>query len=660
MALFRAAGLLLVVLPLLPLSAVVGDVVEIDVVPSAIDWILGIALFGAIAWVLARAAPGAVAALGRAAGAGLAAPRRTALGAYAFSLTILLVATSWLVFDFGPLNVDSVVHLFQAKVFASGRLVAPPPPGEAFFRILNVIVEETGWYGQYPPGHSALLAVGVAVGAAWLVPVALSLGTLLALYGFARRAYDEATARLTALLLVLSPFFWLLGASFMNHVSALFAVAVFLYAFVRWEGSDDLRWMAAAAAALGVGFLSRPVTILAVGLPFAGVALARTVRRRSPRALAVGALAFLVPASIYLLYNHATTGSAWLPGYVRLWGGSHGLGFHATPWGDAHTPLQGLRNEWLDLALLQAFLFEWPIPSLLPVGLAFLLGWTDRVWDRRLLVAFLAIPAAYLFYWHRDPYLGPRFLYSGVAFVVPLTARAILAGARALEERRAPGGARADRVAVALLALCLAWAVLLGIPSRVGAYTRWLGSMRVDVLEEARAAGVEGGLVFVATSWGERLLAELYGLGVPASLAEEAYRKTDHCDLQLLVDRALAGGRAPDRAAAEVRRLVAATDRVARVGRLNGDPSLRLRTDRRSLDPACADEVTYDRLGYTIYAPHLLANDPTLSGPWIVARDLRDENGRLIEAFPGRTPVVWRGDRFLPLDPGSATTEATR
>lgn len=650
-ALFRAAGLFLVALPLLPLGLVVGDVVELDVVPAAVDWILGIALFGAVAWVVARALPErTVGALERAAASAVAAPRRIALGAFLLSLAILLAATSRLVFDFGPLNVDSVVHLFQAKVFAAGRLVAPPPPGEAFFRTLNVIVEESGWYGQYPPGHSALLALGVAIGAPWLVPVVLSLGTLVALYGFTRRAYDEATARLTALLLVLSSFFWLLGASFMNHVSALFAVALFLYAFVRWEAADDVRWMAAAAAALGLGFLSRPVTILAVGVPFGAVAIARAVRRRSPGALAVGALAFLVPASIYLLYNHATTGSAWLPGYVRLWGGSHGLGFHATPWGDLHTPLQGLRNEWLDIALLQAFLFEWPIPSLLPVGLAFLLGWTDRVWDRRLMVAFLAIPAAYLFYWHRDPFLGPRFLYAGVAFVVPLTARAIVAGTRALAGRRAPGGVPADRVGLALLGLCLAWAVVLGIPSRVGAYARWLDSMRADLVEEARAAGIDGGLVFVTTSWGERLLAEVYGLGVPASLAEEAYRRTDHCDLQGVVDRALSEGWDPARAAGEVRRLVAATGEVASTARLNGDPSLRLRAGRRALAPACADEIAHDRGGYTVYAPHVLANDPLLAGPWIVARDLRERNEDLRARYPGRPVWLYRDGRFTPLD----------
>ena len=136
-----------------------------------------------------------------------------------------------------------------------------------------------------------------------------------------------------------------------------------------------------------------------------------------------GALGAVLALALYLWWNAATTGDPFLPGYVRLWGESHGLGFHATPWGGEHTPLAGLRNELTDLALLAGFAFEWPLPALVPVGVLFAAGWAGHRWDRRLLAGFLAIPVAYLFYWHRDSFLGPRYLYSGLAFLVPLTAR---------------------------------------------------------------------------------------------------------------------------------------------------------------------------------------------------------------------------------------------
>nr|MBA2565819.1 hypothetical protein [Gemmatimonadota bacterium] len=144
---------------------------------------------------------------------------------------------------------------------------------------------------------------------------------------------------------------------------------------------------------------------------------------------------------VYPLYNLLTTGNPWVPGYVKLWGPGHGLGFHETPWGDLHTPLAGLRNELVDLSLLNVFLFEWPVPSLLPLGLFLLAGWAVQPWDRRLVAGFLALPAVYFLYWHRDAFLGPRFLYAGLAFLIPLTARALCEGALRLRGRSLRAGA---------------------------------------------------------------------------------------------------------------------------------------------------------------------------------------------------------------------------
>ena len=98
------------------------------------------------------------------------------------------------------------------------------------------------------------------------------------------------------------------------------------------------------------------------------------------------------------------------------------MGFHTSPWGDSHTPLMGLRNELIDLGLLNSFLFEWAIPALLPLGAFLAMGLALRKWEGRLVLAFFAIPIAYFFYWHRDAFLGPRYLYEGLPFLMPLVA----------------------------------------------------------------------------------------------------------------------------------------------------------------------------------------------------------------------------------------------
>ncbi len=650
-ALLRGAGALLVATPFLPLDVWFGEQPGTTFLLDPGEWALGLFVFGTAAWLLSLTRTGPwVADRFRDWPSGVAGGRMLPAVSLGLLLAVLTAAAA-LIFRGHPLLVDSVAQLFQAKVFAAGAASAPAPREEAFFVVWQFLADGGRWYSQYPPGHAALLAPGVAAGAPWTVPILLSLGTALLLCGFTREAYDEGTARLTLILALFCPFFWLMGASFMNHVSALFFVALLLYLIARWERRDSAAALVGAGLALGAVGIVRPLTGLAVGAALAPFVLARAARRRvwAPLAGAIGGA--LAMGSLYLLFNALTTGDPLLTGYVQLWGESHGLGFHATPWGGEHTPLAGLRNELTDLGLLNLHLFEWPIPALLPVGLLFLARWDETAWDRRLLLGFLAIPAAYFYYWHRDDYLGPRFLYEGLAFVLPLTARAVRVGLRRLGERSAarrspliPENPAAP--AVLLLLLCFGYAAAYGIPQRFRVYATGHQSMKVDLRDRAEEAGVERGLVFVAVSWGNRLMADLRGLGLPASTAERAYRSLGHCELELLRRRARAEGWGAERVTAAVeRRLARPTEDLVATAELNGDGTLRL-VPGRPLAPACRDEVTYDRAGYTVYTPHLLANTPRLDGPIVVARDLRGRNAELRARYPDRPAYLWRGAGF--------------
>jgi len=661
----RALGVFLLLIPFVPIGALFPSFPdETKLVPPG-QWLLGAAIFLVGAWLVCLIpAPAGVVDRG---GSWIRRLTPHAREIAVSALVAILLCVSWFVFRHRPLLVDSVVQEFQAHIYASGKLTAPAPAHPDFFMTQNMLFDGRRWYSQYPPGHPALLAAGVLVGASWLVPVLLSLGSALALYAFVRRAYDEATARMTVLLLVLCPFFWFMGASFMDHVSMLFSVACFLWLFTVWEASGRGWVLAAAGAALGFGFLSRPLTAVAVAAPFAlfGIATARR-RSRWPH-LAVGGAGFLLIALLYPAYNAATTGNPWLPGYLKLWGSLHGLGFHSTPWGQVHTPLLGLRNELTDLQLLDLNLFEWPLPALWPVGAGLLLGWMDRRWDRRLVLAFLAIPAAYFFYWHRDSYLGPRFLYASIGFVLPLTARVLVAAARRLRGAEFDiGGSfrsvRPRRWALTVVGLCFAWSVFMGIPGRWWVYASGMSSMKKDVAADARAAGIDSALVFVKVNASNRLLSRLRGMGAGAGIVETAYRRVDFCELLELSRRASSGGWSPARLDDGLEELARRGEDVVRAPTLNGDPYLRLRRDRLEptlqLPAGCLDELRYDQSGYEIYTPHLLANRPDLSGPLVVARDLRERNVELEEDFPDRPAYLYHDGGFTRLarpvsgDPG--------
>lgn len=638
----RTAGVLLVVVPFVPIERIfgpLGDSAQGYVGPG--EWFLGLFVFVATGWLLARTLPGLPKRLGRWFDAGaerLAALRYPALPIL-LGLAAILLLVSWTAFRHRPLLVDSVVQLFQARIFADGRLVAPPPPDEAFVATQHMLVNEAGWFAQYPPGHALLLAGGVLAGLPWLVPVLLSVGTAGLLYRFSRIAWGgDRIALLTPALLLLAPFFWVMGASFMNHVSCLFFLAAFLVCFARWEESSGRGWALASGLALGAAGLVRPLTALAVAAVFAPIGLVVAVRGRRWVSIAMAAAGGLAAAGLYLLYNSATTGDPTVPGYLALWGEAHGVGFHATPWGGSHTPLTGLRNELIDLSLLSAFFLEWPIPALLPAGIYLVATGGRDAWDRRLALATLAIPAAYFFYWHRDAYLGPRFLYSGLLFLVPLTARGLLA----LSELPS-GRVRLRETVVLAVALSFAYAVLYAAPRRVSVYASSQASMKVSPLAIARQGEIERGVIFVAVSWGNRLLARMRGAGVDASTSERVYRFADHCQIELTLRRARAEGWSAARLSTALEELPRGV--AEEIETLNGDPTLRL-VPERPLAPVCRDELAHDAAGYGNWLPFLPANDPALQNPVLYVRDLRDLNGDLLASRPERPARLYRPGRL--------------
>jgi hypothetical protein len=662
----RLLGVCLLIVPLVPLRLLFGSYDDVGKLVPPSQWLLGAAILATLAWLLSL--PGAPEPALERAAARIGAAERQFRILCLLLLAATLVWVSWNVFRHRPLMVDSIAQVFQSKIFASGHLSATAPPDPAFFMTQNVLFDSGRWYTQYPPGHAALLAVGTSFGAPWVVPIVLSLVGAAALYSFTRRAFDLATARLVLVGLVLCPFFWFMGASFMNHVSTLAFISVFLWLFAVWEDRGLPLVLAGAGAALGVAFLSRPYTAAVVAVVFAVFGLGSARRHGRVSHLAAGALGFAAVAGLLAVYDGFTTGDPLVLGYVKHWGSSHGLGFHTTPWGERHTPARGLRDELTDLQLLNLNLFEWPVPALWPLAGGLLAGWLRDRWSGRLLIAFAAMPVAYFFYWHRDSYLGPRFLYATVAFAVPLTARVLVLCFRRLQSVEIQFGSlfrpvTARRLCLTAVSLAVAWALLVGIPGRRRVYASGLSSLKVDLVARARAAGIRRGLIFVKVAAGGRLIARFRGMGAAAAAVEKAYREVDFCDL-LAVERR---GRTDRWPAARIdRALGSLADEGQTIVRLNlnGDPTLRLRRSRLEpslhLPPECADELAYDQSGYDVFAPYSLVNHADLSGPFLVAIDQREMNRELEAMYPGRPAYLYYEGHFETLSTGTGSDPPLR
>src|SRR5262249_52849849 len=103
-----------------------------------------------------------------------------------------------------PPAIDVWIQYFQARIFLSGAVAAPPPPSVPHFALLHTLVTDRGWFAQFPPLHPALLALGMAFGAPWLVTPLLAGPFVGAVYLLGRQAGDERVARVAAGLALLS------------------------------------------------------------------------------------------------------------------------------------------------------------------------------------------------------------------------------------------------------------------------------------------------------------------------------------------------------------------------------------------------------------------------------------------------------------------------
>jgi hypothetical protein len=577
-------------------------------------------------------------------------PPRAVIPVAALLLLTLLWWVASSVFTYRPLFVDEVACLLQAKIFASGHIVLPAPRRPEFFVLQNMVTDEHGWYSQYPPGHPLLLAAGVLLGMPYAVPCLLSALTGVILWQLAGTLYGRATALLTALLTLLCPFFFLMGASLFNHVPALFLLACSLSLFAKWEARPSIAAAALCGFSLGAAIIARPLCGVAgaavIGWWWVGTALERRAWKDTVAAGAAG----LLPLLAGLVYNAETTGGALTLGYVKLWGEAHTLGFHQSPWGQLFSPVRATGNLLFHFGLLNLRLFEWPLPCLLPVALYLCcLRLPLSRWDRRLVCWTVAFPLAYFFYWHRDSILGPRYVYASLAGLLPLTARSIVQlaalSAPAQGEHRLPKAAYSALHAGLIASLI--YTATMGIPERFEVYGRMMPSMRLGLRAEAAKQGIQKGLVFVPISWGGRTISLLRGAGVPASVVEDAYRKLDHCFLSRVAKDLHAGKSSLEVAARELRTALEDPPRVSKVKNAP-DPTLRFRTDVPPT-PECVEEVRYDSNGFSILSPYLAESFPPDPDGFVVAADLRDQNRLLRAEYPMLPAFLYRDGRFEPL-----------
>ena len=331
------------------------------------------------------------------------------------------------VFDGIPHVTDATSHLFQAKIFTSGRMYAPAPECPDAFWQPHVVMTRSGkWFTKYTPGHSLLLAGGMALGLLkWMLPLCW-LATLVALGSFLERYEGRAAARLGMLLLALSPLALLLAGSYMSHVSAMAFAVGGVYGWLRGlerdNGGKFRLWTSAGGLLLAASAFTRPhefVLIGLIGMLFSisfGAAHWRGIFRSLPW-LFLGSLPILV---FWAYWNATLYGNPFAIGYGFTQGDALRPAFQGH-WG--FSPAYGWREAcallvW-NLDRVNGSFFGWPC-SLLFVPFAFI-----RRGGRLLYLAVLgaAVGMGFYFFYDYHAELEARYYFLILPFVVYLTLR---------------------------------------------------------------------------------------------------------------------------------------------------------------------------------------------------------------------------------------------
>ncbi len=353
---------------------------------------------------------------------------RTAPIVPALLTVIAAMLMSWFAFQHMPHVEDETAYLFQARTFAHGALTLPAPPEAAWPGLEYYLLDlrDGRWFSSTLPGWPAVLAVGVLIGAPWVLnPIFAGVSVLLA-YDITRRRAGTEAGDLVALMMASSP--WLLSAagSLMPHTMTLMLILFAWWSILKSEdsGQNRGREMVLAGLAMGLIFAARPMDGLVMG-SLTGLWIV-TGRGRNWLRAAQYAFGCVVVGGLLLAYNAYITGNPLLlplTDYLnRTWGvGANAYGFGpdiGPPGGwrsldlwQGHSALEALLNTINSLTSLQFEMLGWPVGSLALIFAYFL--WQKKGgFDLAMALVALVVIVVMALYWFADTYyMGPRYWF---------------------------------------------------------------------------------------------------------------------------------------------------------------------------------------------------------------------------------------------------------
>lgn len=334
----------------------------------------------------------------------------------ALSTLTIFFTNQFILRDF-PNSGDEYSYLISAELFSNGKLSVPSPIHKEFFEFYHII-NDGKFYGKYSPGWPFFLMFGKLIGFPMVINLILGISTLIIIYLTTKYIFSEKIARISILLMAISPYFIFNSSSYFPHTASLFFLSLFAYIYFNNLKSDKpLNWCLMGLV-LGISFNIKQLDAAAIGACFffhytyVSIKNKESIKTLAKRA-SLFLIGFIILIGIFFLYNWLQTGNPFLMPFSK-YNPKDTLGFgngYLLSFKDSFTENVLKRSLHLNIWVPLCFIF---------ITLAI---FSKKKYKYLMLSLFLTLFVAYFFYGRTGSnQYGPRYLYASSFALFPLIA----------------------------------------------------------------------------------------------------------------------------------------------------------------------------------------------------------------------------------------------
>ena len=233
---------------------------------------------------------------------------------------IALVFIAYVPFKNYPYSMDEYNFLYQAKIFANGKLFLKVPETYRPFVEQYMILRDGKLFSKYPPGFPLILSIGVLLKYPGLINPLISVATLFILFGFVKSLLGPKYGLVSVILMSTTPYFLAYSASYYTHPTALMLTTLLFFGVRKYEITKKDLYLPVIGFVAGYSFLTRPLDSFCAVVPAYAYLAYVMYKEKSLKKIIYPISTFAILFSVFVAYNHLLTKKVSIAAYPVLRG----------------------------------------------------------------------------------------------------------------------------------------------------------------------------------------------------------------------------------------------------------------------------------------------------------------------------------------------------